>query len=182
MMAMFGGGPGGPGGGGGGQAGRWTISAFHTIKLEDTLVLAPGLAPLDLLEGDAVDDNGGSRRHSVELAGSISFLGIGMRGTGEWRGQSKIIGANTLANGASNLYFDDVFTFNLRAFAGLDMIPNLTTKAPFLKRSRFILRIDNLLDSAQKVRDGNGVTPEAYQKALQAPRGRSVEFSWRKQF
>jgi hypothetical protein len=181
---FFGGGGfgGGPGGGPGGQAGRWSISIFHSIKLEDTIVLAPNLPKLDLLEGAAIDDSGGSRRHTVEFNGGWSYMGIGFRAFGEWRGESKIIASASGVPGATDLYFDDQLTFNLRGFLNFEARPQWVKKAPFLKGSRLILRVDNLTDSAQTVRNSAGNTPEAYQKALLAPRGRSVELSFRKQF
>jgi hypothetical protein len=182
---FFGGGGfggGGFGGGQGGQAGRWSISIFHSLKLEDSIVLAPNLPKLDLLEGAAVDDGGGSRRHTVEFNGGWSYMGIGFRAFGEWRGQSKIIASASGVPGATDLYFDDLFAVNLRGFLNFEARPNWVKKAPFLKGSRLILRVDNLTDSAQSVRDSAGNTPEAYQKALLAPRGRSVELSFRKQF
>ncbi|MCE2891468.1 MAG: hypothetical protein LW848_10165 [Hyphomonadaceae bacterium] len=181
---FFGGGGfgGGPGGGPGGQAGRWSISIFHSIKLEDTIVLAPNLPKLDLLEGAAIDDSGGSRRHTVEFNGGWSYMGIGFRAFGEWRGESKIIASASGVPGATDLFFDDQLTFNLRGFLNFEARPQWVKKAPFLKGSRLILRVDNLTDSAQTVRNSAGNTPEAYQKALLAPRGRSVELSFRKQF
>jgi iron complex outermembrane receptor protein len=179
----FGGGPGGGfGGGPGGQAGRWSVSIFHTIKLEDSIILAPNLPKLDLLDGAAVDEAGGARRHSVEFAGGWAFMGIGFRAFGDWRGESKIIASASGVPGASDLYFDDLLTFNLRGFLNFEARPQWVKKAPFLKGSRLILRVDNLTDSAQIVRDTAGNTPEAYQKALLAPVGRSVELSFRKQF
>lgn len=182
---FFGGGGfggGGFGGGPGGQAGRWSISIFHAIKLEDSIVLAPNLPKLDLLDGAAIDDGGGSRRHTVEFNGGWSYMGIGFRAFGEWRGESKIIASASGVPGATDLYFDDQFIFNLRGFLSFDARPQWVKKAPFLKGSRLILRVDNLTDSAQSVQDSAGNTPEAYQKALLAPRGRSVELSFRKQF
>ena len=180
---FFGGfGGGGFGGGPGGQAGRWSISIFHSIKLEDSIILAPNLPKLDLLDGAAVDDGGGSRRHTVEFNGGWSYMGIGFRAFGEWRGESKIIASASGVPGATDLYFDDQLTFNLRGFLNFEARPQWVKKAPFLKGSRLILRVDNLTDSAQIVRDSAGNTPEAYQKALLTPRGRSVELSFRKQF
>lgn len=174
----FGGGPGGPGG----QAGRWSISVFHTIKLEDSIRLAANLPKLDLLDGAAVDDAGGSRRHSVEFNGGWAYMGVGFRFFGDWRGEGKIIGSTTGVPGATDLYFDDVLTFNLRGFLSFDARPKWVKQAPFLKGSRLVLRVDNLTDSVQEVRDGAGRTPEAYQRALLIGRGRSVELGFRKQF
>lgn len=144
--------------------------------------MAPNLPKLDLLDGAAIDDGGGSRRHTVEFNGGWSYMGIGFRAFGEWRGESKIIASASGVPGATDLYFDDLLTFNLRGFLNFEARPQWVKKAPFLTGSRLILRVDNLTDSAQIVRDTAGNTPEAYQKALLAPRGRSVELSFRKQF
>ncbi|MFN3537933.1 MAG: TonB-dependent receptor, partial [Brevundimonas sp.] len=75
-MRMGGGGQGGPGGmGGGGRMGggggmqpgqgRYNISVFHTWRIQDEILIAPGLPILDLLDGDATDAGGGSPRHQI---------------------------------------------------------------------------------------------------------------------
>jgi outer membrane cobalamin receptor len=176
-----GGPPGGFGGGGGGgpptgPTGRWNISVFHTIRLEDSVTLRAGGAALDLLEGNAIDDNGGARRHLVEVEGGWAYLGVGIRANATWRS------GTTVDNGAPSLVFDDIFNLNLRAFASTEILRVVTRNAPWARRSRLILRIDNVTDSVQRVRDGNGVTPEAFQRGLIAPRGRFVEIAFRKQF
>lgn len=179
------GGPGGFGGFGGGQPGRWSLSVYHTVRLDETITLAQGFAPIDLLDGGAIDDTGGVRRNVIEFEGGAAFFGSGFRLQGSWRGPTRIAGTPNGLGGSSDLFFDDTFTANLRVFlsapprAGL--IPNV--KIPnWLLRSRLILRVDNLTDSVQKVRNSNGVTPEAYQRGYIAPRGRFIEASWRKQF
>jgi iron complex outermembrane recepter protein len=184
-----GGPPGGFGGGGfggpPGQPGRWSVSVYHTIRLDETITLAPGLAPIDILDGGAIDDTGGLRRHSVEFEGGWAFLGAGFRLQGNWRGETRIAGATTATGGNSDLFFDDIFNVNLRMFLSTppraDIIPNITIPR-WLLRSRLILRVDNLTDAVQKVRDSNGNTPESYQRGLLAPRGRFIELSVRKQF
>ena len=112
-------------------------------------------------------------------------MGAGFRLQGNWRGETRINGATTANGGNSNLFFDDIFTLNLRAFLSTpprpNMIPNVTIPT-WLLRTRLILRVDNLTDSVQKVRDSNGNTPEAYQRGLLAPRGRFIELSVHKQF
>lgn len=172
-------GAGGGGGGGGpptGPTGRWNISVFHTIRLEDSVTLRTGGATLDLLEGDAIDDNGGARRHLVEVEGGWSYLGVGVRASGSWRSET------TIDNGASDLVFDDIFNLNLRAFVSSEALRVISRNAPWLRRGRFIVRIDNLTNSVQCVTDSNGNTPEAFQRGLIAPRGRFIEVAFRKQF
>jgi outer membrane cobalamin receptor len=172
-----GGGFGGFGGGPpGGPPGRWSLSVFHTIRLEDTVTLRTGAAALDLLEGGAIDDNGSARRHLVEIEGGWAYRGIGFRANSSWRSGTKI------ANGPSDLNFDDNFNLNLRAFISFDARREIIAKGPWLRRSRLILRVDNLTDGFQRVTDSAGNTPEAYQRGYVAPRGRFMELSWRKQF
>jgi iron complex outermembrane recepter protein len=175
----FGGGGFGGGGGGGpptGPLGRWSFSVFHTIRLEDSVTLRTGGQALDLLDGGAIDDNGGARRHLIEMEGGASYLGIGFRANGTWRSGTKIVGSG------SDLVFDDIFNLNARIFMSFEARPDIVRKARWLRRSRLVLRIDNLTDSFQRVTDTNGNTPEAYQRGYLAPRGRFVELAWRKQF
>ncbi len=172
-----GGGFGGFGGGpGGGQGGRWSFSLFHTIRLEDSVTLRAGGAKLDLLGGAAIDDNGGARRHLVELEGGWAYRGLGFRAFSTWRSGTKI------GTGSNELTFDPIFNLNLRAFVNFDARRGIIEKAPWLRRARLILRVDNLTDSAQKVTDARGATPDAYQKGYVAPRGRFIELGLRKQF
>jgi iron complex outermembrane recepter protein len=186
----FGGGPGGGGRGGGFggpggfQPGRWSFSVFHTIKLDDQITLARGLVPIDLLEGGAIDDSGGGRRHLVEFEGGASFFGAGFRLQGNWKSETRIAGTSTNALTNTDLFFDDIFNVNLRLFLSApptNFIPGITIPK-WLLRSRFIVRVDNLTDTVQQVRDSNGNIPEAYQRGYLAPRGRFAELSWRKQF
>jgi iron complex outermembrane recepter protein len=191
FVGGFGGGPGGGGGGrgfggpGGFQPGRWSFSVYHTVKLDDQITLARGLAPIDLLEGGAIDDSGGGRRHLVEFEGGASYFGAGFRLQGNWKSETRIAGTSTNALTNSDLFFDDIFSVNLRVFLSAppaaNLIPGLTIPK-WLLRSRFIVRIDNVTDAVQIVRDANGNTPEAYQRGYIAPRGRFVELAWRKQF
>lgn len=174
----FGGGGFGGGGGGGpptGPLGRWSFSIFHTIRLEDSVTLRTGSRPIDLLDGGSIDDNGGPRRHLVEIEGGASYLGMGFRANGSWRSATKISGPGT------DLNFDDIFSLNARFFLSLEQRPDIVRKAPWLRRSRFVLRVDNLTDSFQRVTNSVGVTPEAYQRGYVAPRGRYIELAWRKQ-
>jgi outer membrane cobalamin receptor len=176
----FGGFGGGFGGGGGGPptgpSGRWSFSVYHTIKLEDSVTLRTGNRPLDLLEGASIDDGGGARRHLVEIEGGASYLGMGFRANGTWRSGTKITGTGT------DLIFDDIFNLNARFFMSFEARPDILRKARWLRRSRLVLRVDNLTDSFQRVTDSAGNTPEAYQRGYLAPRGRFIELAWRKQF
>jgi iron complex outermembrane recepter protein len=116
------------------------------------------------------------RRHLVEIEGGWSYLGIGVRANATWRS------ASSVDNGLSSLEFDDIFNLNMRAFVSSEALRVIARNAPWSRRARLILRVDNVTDSVQRVRDGNGITPEAFQRGLIAPRGRFVEIAFRKQF
>ena len=172
-----GGGFGGFGGGPpGGPPGRWSISVFHTIRLVDSVTLRASGPALDLLGGASIDDNGGPRRNIVDIEGGWTYQGLGFRATGNWRSGS------TIDNGVSDLNFDDYYALNLRLFLNFDSRPKIIAKADWLRRSRLIVRIDNLTDTVQRVTDNAGLTPEAYQAGYLAPRGRFIEIAFRKQF
>ncbi len=193
-----GGGGGGRGGGGGGMggfggpnaAGRWSIAAYHTIRFEDRVILAPGLPVLDLLRGGALGTSGGSARHTLEFDGGWFNRGIGIRGNGTYAAATRVDGGGTggggTGGGASSstgdLRFGSLFTVNLRIFADLSQQAALVRRAPWLRGTRVRLSIDNLLGSVRDVRDANGAVPLQYQRGYLDPTGRAFEISLRKQF
>jgi hypothetical protein len=178
-------GPGGPGGFGrfGPGGGGWQVSIYHSVKLHDDIAVARGLPVLDLLGGDAVSSLGGSARHSVEAEGGVFKQGMGLRATAGWRSGTAVNGGLVPGGGVSpDLHFSDLFTLNLRFFVSMDQRKSLIRKAPFLKGSRIVFRINNVFDAVQNVRDGNGVQPLRFQPGYLDPLGRTFEFSFRKLF
>ncbi|MDZ7588937.1 MAG: ABC transporter ATP-binding protein [Parasphingorhabdus sp.] len=181
-----GGGRGGADRGGGGSTpglpgrdgGRWQVSLYDTIELESRILIRPGVTELDLLGGSATGSSGGTPRHTINLDGGWFNNGIGMRFFGKYQSATTVDGATA----AGNLRFGDLATVNYRLFVNLDQRGNLTKKMPFLKGSRIALRIDNLFDDIQDVRDANGLVPLRYQPGLIDPLGRYVELSFRKRF
>ncbi len=170
-----------PGGGmgrfGGGQGGRWSLSLYDTIKFVDRIDVAAGVPSLDLLGGDATGQTGGTPRHSVELEGGWFNKGIGFRVNGTWQS-----GTTVTTGGASSLAFSDLATINLRAFVNFDQQKQLVEAVPFLKGSRLVLRVDNVFNDIQDVRDANGLVPLRYQKGYIDPVGRKLEIGFRKIF
>ena len=173
------GGPGGPGGmmGGPQQGGRWQVSLYHTVKLTDKVLIGPGVPELDLLNGSATGNGGGSNRHLVELDGGLFYQGMGARLSAKYDSGSRVVGG---ANG--DLDFGDLATFNLRFFMDFNQKPKLIEAAPFLKGSRLRLSIDNLFDAQRKITDGSGRVPLNYQPGYTDSLGRYVELEWRKSF
>ncbi|SIO12183.1 TonB-dependent Receptor Plug Domain [Parasphingorhabdus marina DSM 22363] len=172
--------PGGRGGRPGGRrpGGRWRVTLYHTVNLEDRILIRPGVQELDLLDGSATGSDGGTPRHKFELSGGWFNKGIGFRVRGEHVSSTRVDGGLT----GSDLRFSDLTTLNLRMFVNLNDRGNLTEKVKFLQNSRIALRIDNLFDDIQTVRDASGVVPLSYQPGFVDPVGRYFEISFRKRF
>ncbi len=178
------GGPGGFGGGrfGGARQGRVQLSAFHTWRLEDTILIRPGVPELDLLGGSAVGARGGQPRHQVEFNAGYNRNGIGVRLNGTWQEGTSVIVDPSGAPSPRDLEFGSLFTANLRVFADLGQQQSLVRDMPFFRGSRVTLSVNNLFNQRLDVRDSAGSTPIGYQAALLDPLGRSVRLSFRKLF
>ncbi|WP_447411907.1 hypothetical protein, partial [Clostridium perfringens] len=73
-------------------------------------------------------------------------------------------------------------TANLRIFADLQQQLPLLKAHPWVRGLRLTLGVDNILDSRQRVRDANGITPISYQPDYLNPLGRTIRLSIRKLF
>ena len=171
---------GGFGPGAGGRGGRWNISIYHAVRFAETIRIRPGLAELDLLDGSAIGSSGGVPRHGVELEGGVFLNGIGLRFTGNYQSGSRVDGGGL--PGSTDLRFDDIATFGLRAFVNFDNKPQLTEALPFLKGSRLRLGVDNIFNAQQRVTNEAGEVPLRYQPGFIDPQGRVVSLSFRKRF
>ena len=177
--ASGGGAPGMPGRGGDGR-GRWNMSLYHSIELENEALIAVGVPVLDLLDGDALS-SGGVSRHNVELEGGFFHRGFGVRLSGNYASATDVDGSGLA--GSSDLHFDDLATFNLRLFANLEEQAWLVGSNPgFFKGSNLSLRVNNLFDAHRRVTDQNGEVPLSYQPGLVDPLGRTVTVQFRKMF
>jgi outer membrane receptor protein involved in Fe transport len=181
-----GGGGRGPGGGGfGGRGGgdgqgRWNLSLYHTIELENEALIAAGVPVLDLLDGSALG-SGGVSRHRFELEGGMFKDGLGFRLSGNYASGTTVNGSGL--PGSSDLTFGDLATFNLRAFADLEQQRWLVGDNPgFFKGARLTLAVNNLFDAQQRVTDETGTVPLSYQPGLIDPLGRTVSLEFRKVF
>jgi hypothetical protein len=175
----MGGGPGPGGPGGPGRGSRWNLAVYHTWRFTDTIRIAPGVPVLDELNGDAIAA-GGVPRHAIEAEGGLFKNGYGLRLKAEWEAPARVNG--TGLPGSSDLRFGSTFDVGLRLFADLGRNEALVAKMPFLKGARLSLVADNLLDSRQKVTDGTGTIPIAYQRAYREPQGRVLGIDFRKMF
>ncbi len=191
-----GGAPAAPGAGGGAPAGgppaggpafnplamrpqgwRYFVNLTHTLELANEILIAPGLAPLDQLDGQATSAFG-QPRNSSRLEAGLFGKGMGFRLSGVYTGATRLDGSGL--PGSTDIFFDDIVTFNLRVFANLG---ELTGKNEGLvKDLRVSLVADNLFDAQRKVRDTNGNTPINYQPFVIDPLGLYVGLDIRKLF
>jgi len=163
------------GGRGGNGQGRWNLAVFHTVRFDETVLIAPGGPVLDLLDGDALS-GGGVSRHSLEVEGGAFYRGFGFRFNGTWSAPTRVRSLT------SDLRFGSTFDVDLRAFVNLGQQEKLTKAVPFFKNARLSLEVDNLFNSRQRVTDSNGKVPDSYLPDLIDPRGRIVGIEFRKQF
>lgn len=183
-----GGGGAGRGGGGGmmgammgssGQ-GRWSFGLYDAVQFSSRVLVAPGGPTLDLLNGDALNSSGGTARHTIETNGGLFYKGFGSFMQGTWTGPTRVA-ANGIP-GSGDLRFGAVAKINLTLFANLAQQRKLIKQAPFFKGSRLSLRVENILNSRQKVTDTNGTVPLSYQPDYIDPQGRLIRIEFRKLF
>ena len=163
----------------GGDKGRWNLSLYHSWIFSDTVTIASGSDALDQLAGEALSA-GGVARHALEFEGGVFKSGTGLRLKGEWTAAARVNGSG--APGSSDLRFGSTLVLDLRLFVDLGSKEKLVSRFPFLKGTRLSFTADNLLDSRQKVTDGNGDIPYAYQPAFRDPQGRVIGIDLRKMF
>jgi iron complex outermembrane recepter protein len=165
---------------GAGGPSRWNIALYHSYRIQDEILIRPGVPVLDLLDGSATSNLGGAPRHELSMNGGVFHKGMGLRFEGEYRGATRADGSGL--PGSTDLFFSDRFSMNVFLFVSMDQRGNLTKKLPFLKGSRIALRFENVFDDYVKVRDAAGNRPLSYQRGFLDPQGRAVEISFRKRF
>ncbi len=164
----------------GGAPSRWNLAVYHTYRLEDEILIRPGVPVLDLLNGSATGSMGGSPRHELTLSGGVFHKGIGLRMEGNYRGRTHVTGS--ALTGSGDLRFGDLASLTIYSFFNFDMQEKLVKKMPLLKGARIFIRVDNVLGDVIDVRDVNGAVPLSYQPGLLDPQGRVFEVSFRKRF
>lgn len=162
-----------------GRSGGWRYFAnlTHTIELQNEIVIAPSVAALDQLDGDATGAFG-FPRHSSRLEAGLFGNGIGFRLSGQYTGETRLNGSAT--PGSSDLFFGDLVTFDIRTFINIDQLTS--SQNPALKNLRVSLRMDNVFDGQRAVRDESGNTPINYQPFVIDPVGRFIGIDIRKLF
>ncbi|MFN7159652.1 MAG: hypothetical protein ACK4MR_13330 [Erythrobacter cryptus] len=136
-----------------------------------------GHAPLHQLDGPATGAFG-LPRQSRRLEAGLFGKGVGFRLSGIYTGETRLDGSGL--PGSTDLFFEDIVTFNLRVFANIGEITG--KNEGFLKDTRISLRADNLFDAQRRVRASNGDTPINYQPFLIDPLGLYLGIDLRKLF
>ncbi len=156
---------------------RFQLTASHSIVFKDQILIRPGLAPVNLLNGGAIGVGGGRVRHQLEATAAVTSGGTGVRLGVTWLGSSTL---DTRIDGREErLRFSPLLTLNLKAFADAR---RLFPHSALAKNTRFSLSLINLTDDRQRVRDSFANTPLQYQPAYRDPLGRTIEFEIRKVF
>lgn len=185
---QFGGGAGGAGrgfrgggfGGRGGGGGRLQLALYHTWRLTERVLVAPGGPRLDLLNGDAIGAGGGQSRHELEGQAGYANNGLGARLSVNYLSATRVNGGTPAA--PQRLDFGALTTANLRLFADSSSNLDLLRRRPWLRGTRLTLSIDNLFDVRQRVTDQTGTVPVNFQPDLINPLGRTVRLAIRKLF
>jgi iron complex outermembrane recepter protein len=162
--------------GGGMGPPRFGINISHTMLLDQEILIRPGVPILRPLDGQSLSGSFGVPEHTVALNANAFAFGLGFFTNVTWTSANEVITPTT------TLFFEDRLTANFRGFVTLSQAMPFVRENQWLDGVRLIVRINNLTDSYQEVRDSTGATPPAYQRLLQEPQGRSIEFGIRKQF
>ncbi|AMK19310.1 TonB-dependent receptor-like protein [Sphingobium sp. MI1205] len=170
---------GGFGGGHRGGNGRLSFSLYHTWHFTESILIAPDVPELDLLNGDATGSSGGQPRHEIKARIGYTNNGLGARLSVDWESGTHVDGA---LGGTSRLNFGSLATANLRLFANLGQMPSLVKDHPFLRGTRVSIGIDNIFNKRREVTDATGATPLRYQQGYLDPLGRTISISFRKLF
>jgi len=156
---------------------RLQLAAFHTIILDNDVVIRPALPTVDLLSGGAIGIGGAPSRHQVNVLMTLGTRGIGGVLSAIWRSESFL--EVTSGAGTDRLRFSPLTTVNMRAFvAGTRLFP----RERWLRGSRFSISVANALNDRQEVRNTAGDTPLRYQPGYRDPLGRTIEIEFRKVF
>jgi len=181
------GGPGGGGGqmrmGGGGRGGggmqpgqgRFNLSVYHTVRLQDEILIAEGLPILDLLDGAATGARGGSPRNEIQAQGGVFRNGMGAFVNANWREGTRIDGGL-----GPDINFSDQATVNLNVFIDFNSRTSWVERYPWLKGARLNFGVQNLFDTRPEATSSNGDLPLNYEADYLDPLGRVVSLSFRK--
>ncbi|UYY58163.1 TonB-dependent receptor domain-containing protein [Sphingomonas sp. S2-65] len=150
------------------------VGAGPTYKFSDLLQLRRGTAELDLLRGDTVT-GGSAPRLSGYVYGGLTHQGSGLTFDGWYSGTSRVRSGDPSAD----FRFGALLRLNVSAFVDLH---DFAKHAKWTEKLQLRVDASNIGDARQRVRDGNGETPNRFQADYLDPIGRTVTVSLRKLF
>lgn len=156
---------------------RYFLSLNHTITLENEVLLAQDGPLFDQLDGFVLG-GGTVPDQSSTLEAGIFWQGYGLRLSGRYTGEAVLRGGDL--PGASDLFFGDLATFDVRLFANLGEI--FDKQDGWMDGLRVSVLMDNVFDARRRVVDQNGDIPEAYDPLRLDPTGRYLGIDIRKSF
>ncbi|HEX5257422.1 MAG TPA: TonB-dependent receptor plug domain-containing protein [Sphingomicrobium sp.] len=157
--------------------GRLSFSLTDTITFVDRATIAPGLPELDYLHGAPVGQTGGQPRHQIQAQAGWSNNGFGARFGATWRSPTRV---DTATDGP--LHFSPVATFDLRLFANVGQYLPIVSRHPWLRGASMRFEVGNIFNTRPRVRNGTGAVPIGFEPSMLDPLGRTIMFSFRKQF
>ncbi|MBY6218320.1 hypothetical protein [Qipengyuania aquimaris] len=156
---------------------RYFLSLNHTVTLENEVLLSEGGPLFDQLDGFVIG-GGAISEQSSRLEAGVFWQGYGMRLSGRYVGDAVLRGGDVA--GASDLFYGDLATFDIRLFADLGEVTE--AEDGWLKGLRVSLLANNVFDARRRVTDGNGDVPDAFQPLRIDPTGRYLGIDIRKAF
>lgn len=164
-------------------ASRFNFALYHTLNIEDRLLVQSGGPTLDLLNGSANSFRGGTPRHEIQFQAGVFKNGLGARASATWRSKTTIRSLPA-DNGDDTgiLNFSNYTTANLSLFAIPTQFFDAVNAPRWLAGIRCTIDITNIFNSRPKVTNGVGATPLNYQAAYLEPLGRVVRVGFRTTF
>jgi outer membrane receptor protein involved in Fe transport len=160
-----------------GDAAKLQIALYHTWTIGDEARIRPDSGVIDLLDGAAIGNRGGSSRHLVE--GQFGYAGrrFGLRLTAQWRSRTHVEDLHLPDPAGHSLTISPALTLDARMFVNLKPLGE-ALGLPWLK-GRLNLSVDNLLGSRTRIRDEDGGKVNYYQGSGESA-GRTIRLSFRK--
>jgi hypothetical protein len=145
------------------------------LALEDMLQFRPGQPPIDGLNGGTYNGSGGRPKLTIYGWGGISKKGVGVNFNWQFYSPKRADGGTP----ESDLDFSSLLKLGGSGYVWIgDLLPHQA----WAHGLSVILDVTNALDARQRVRDGNGQTPNRYQLDYLDPLGRTLKLSLRKLF
>ncbi len=153
------------------------VALYHTWTLQDQARLRPGSDLIDLLDGAAIGNRGGTSRHVIEGQFGFASRRIGLRLAAQWASRTHVDDLAAPTPAGHRLTLSSGLTIDARLFVNLKSVGDALA-LPWLK-GRLNLSVDNVLGTHSRIRDENGDKVNYYQGSGEAS-GRTIRLSIRK--